>query len=162
MRGKALFSAPYSFLGQVRADYEAFMPTGFREIWKRDEVTPDPELTVWAPNPGQSFVIDGDVLDMFPKLEVVATPSTGSNHIHRAEGGRRRLAVYSLLGPILKITSNLAWSRGFGFILSLPVLAMVPATAWLVGDTAVHAYRASRPDVSLQVAAALSTASCPA
>ena len=68
------------------------------------------------------------------------------------------IAVWSMLGPILKLTSNLAWSRGFGFILSLPVLAMVPATAWLVGDTAVHAYRASRPDVTLQVAAARSIA----
>lgn len=118
---KALFSAPYSFLGQVRADYEAFMPTGFREIWKRDEVTPDPELTVWAPNPGQSFVIDGPVLDMFPTLEVVATPSTGSNHIDRAECGRRGIAVYSLLDNREGL-DRISASAEFSFLLLLNAL----------------------------------------
>jgi len=95
--GKALFSAPYSFLGPVKDAYASFLPTEFREIWKREEVTPDPALTVWAPNPGQSFIIDDAALALFPALEVVATPSTGSNHIDRAACARRGVSVYSLL-----------------------------------------------------------------
>ena len=118
---KGLFSAPFSFLGQVQADYDAFMPTEFREIWKRDEVTPDPSLTVWAPNPGQSFVIDAGVLDLFPKLEVVATPSTGSNHIDRAECGRRGIAVYSLLDNRPGL-DRISASAEFSFLLLLNAL----------------------------------------
>lgn len=56
--------------------------------------------------------------------------------------------VWSLLGPILKWSANLAWSRFFSLILSVPVLATVPAMAFLVGETVVNAYRASHADVS--------------
>lgn len=121
MIGKALFSAPFSFLGQVKADYQAFMPTEFREIWTRGEVTPDAALSVWAPNPGQSFVIDAAILDMFPKLEVVATPSTGSNHIDRAECGRRNIAVYSLLDNREGL-DRISASAEFSFLLLLNAL----------------------------------------
>lgn len=119
--GRCLFSAPFSFFGQVRADYETFMPTEFREIWKRSEVTADSAPTVWAPNPGQSFVIDGTILDMFPQLEVVATPSTGSNHIDRAECGRRNIAVYSLLDNREGL-DRISASAEFSFLLLLNAL----------------------------------------
>jgi phosphoglycerate dehydrogenase-like enzyme len=119
--GKCLFSAPFSFLGGVRDEYASFMPTEFREIWTREAVTPDAEVTVWAPNPGQSFIVDDQVLPAFPNLKVVATPSTGSNHIDRAACARRGVAVYSLLDNregLNRITA----SAEFTFLLLLNAL----------------------------------------
>ncbi len=65
------------------------------------------------------------------------------------------VAVFSLLGPILKWSSNLAWSRAFSLILSLPVFAAVPATAVFVGQTIVDAYRASHADLAIAAEQAL-------
>ncbi len=58
------------------------------------------------------------------------------------------VAVWSLLGPILKWSSNLAWSRAFSIILSLPVLTAIPLTALFVGQTMVFAYRASHAQLT--------------
>lgn len=71
-------------------------PTVFREMWDKEELGPDPALTAWVMNPGQHFVIDDSVLDLFPNLDVLVTPSTGRNHIDLAACGRRGIPVYSL------------------------------------------------------------------
>jgi D-3-phosphoglycerate dehydrogenase / 2-oxoglutarate reductase len=118
---RCLFSAPYSFLADVAGGYQALMPTTFREIWRRGEVEADSTLTVWVPNPGQSFVIDDGVLDLFPVLEVVATPSTGSNHIDRAACTRRHVSVYSLLDNREGL-DRIAASAEFTFLLVLNAL----------------------------------------
>lgn len=55
--------------------------------------------------------------------------------------------VASLLGPILKISSQLPGTRVVSAVLSLPVLAAIPATAFWVGQSIVKADRASRPDL---------------
>ena len=57
------------------------------------------------------------------------------------------VAVWCLVGPILKFSANLAWSRAFSVILSFPVFLAVPATAFLVGQMIVTAYRASHADL---------------
>ena len=62
--------------------------------------------------------------------------------------------VFSLVGPILKFASNLAWSRAFSVIFSLPVLALVPITALFIGKTFVYAYRASHADIAMAQALA--------
>ena len=118
---RCLFSAPFSFLGQVALEYQALMPTVFREIWWRKEVEPDSSLSAWVPNPGQSFVIDDAVLDTLPRLEVIATPSTGSNHIDRAACRRRGIAVYSLLDDREGL-ERISASAEFTFLLLLNAL----------------------------------------
>jgi HEAT repeat protein len=62
------------------------------------------------------------------------------------------VALFSLLGPILKWSSNLAWSRAFALILSLPVFAAVPATGVFLGDSIVQAYRASHAELAVAAA----------
>jgi phosphoglycerate dehydrogenase-like enzyme len=78
-------------------------------------------MTVWVPNPGQSFVIDDAVLDLFPRLQVVATPSTGSNHIDRAACERRGVVVYSLLNNRRGL-DRISASAEFTFLLLLNAL----------------------------------------
>lgn len=91
-----LFSAPFSFLGWLQEEYRRLMPTTFREIWDRAELAPDTALTAWVVNPGQRFTVDHAVLEAFPALSVLVTPSTGRNHLDEEACRERRIAVYSL------------------------------------------------------------------
>ena len=97
------------------------MPTIFREIWTRNEIIPDPSITAWVMNPGQNFIIDDAILEEYPSLKVLVTPSTGSNHIDRKACGRRALPVYSLLDDREGL-SRIAASAEFTFALLLNVM----------------------------------------
>ncbi len=55
------------------------------------------------------------------------------------------VAVWHLMGPILAWCSNISFSRIFAFLMSLPVLVLIPLTAFFLGQTIVKAYLASRP-----------------
>jgi len=119
MKEYCLFSAPFSFLPKETIQaYQEFMPTQFREIWTRDDLTPDNELIAWAMNPGQNFIVNDAVLDMFPNMKVLSTPSTGSNHIDREACEQRGIAVFCLLDdrPVL---DTITASAEFTFLLLL-------------------------------------------
>jgi len=119
MNKNCLFSAPFSFLPKETIQaYEAFMPTEFREVWRRDDLHPDSQLIAWAMNPGQNFIVDDSILDIFPNIAVLSTPSTGSNHIDLQACERRGVAVYSLLDdrPVL---DTITASAEFTFLLLL-------------------------------------------
>lgn len=59
------------------------------------------------------------------------------------------VGIWSLMGPILKLASNLPWSRVFSVIFSVPLLASVPFTALIVGEMIVESYRASQPELGI-------------
>jgi D-3-phosphoglycerate dehydrogenase len=114
-----LFSAPFDFLPEsTHAAYQDLVPTEFREIWKRDQLGDVSNIKTWVPNPGQNFIIDTSVLDKFPALSVIATPSTGTNHINKDDCAARGVAVYSLLDnrPAL---DSISASPEFTFLLLL-------------------------------------------
>ena len=119
--GICLFSAPFAFLGDLRAKYDAVMPTVFREIWERRDTRRDPSVRAWVVNPGQGFVIDAGVLDEYPSLEVLVTPSTGTNHIDREACARRKVVLYGLLDDREGL-EQIAASAEFTFLLLLTVL----------------------------------------
>lgn len=116
-----LFSAPFSFLGDLQQEFRRLMPTAFREIWKREELAPDPSLTAWVVNPGQQFRVDGSVLRGFPSLSVIVTPSTGSNHLDLTACRERGVAVYSLLDDREGL-NEISASAEFTFLLLLNTL----------------------------------------
>ena len=122
MTGKCLFSAPYSFLPEgVLEDYRQVMPTTFQEIWDRADLQPDPNITAWVMNPGQRFIITGDVLDLFPNLVVLVTPSTGTNHIDRQVCEARGIPVFGLLDDKAGL-NTISASAEFTFLLLLNTL----------------------------------------
>lgn len=116
-----LFSAPSSFLGDLQGEFRRLMPTAFREIWKREELAPDPSLTAWVVNPGQQFRVDGAVLRDLPALSVIVTPSTGSNHLDLQACRERGVAVYSLLDDREGL-NEISASAEFTFLLLLNTL----------------------------------------
>jgi hypothetical protein len=59
------------------------------------------------------------------------------------------VAVFNLMGPILKWSSNLSARRFFTTVLSLPVLVAVPGTALYLGQMIVFSYKASQADLTI-------------
>ncbi len=57
--------------------------------------TEDPDCLIV--NPGTEFFLDADYFDPYPKLKVVATPSTGVNHIDTEYLKRRNIRAFCLL-----------------------------------------------------------------
>lgn len=121
MTDKCLFSAPFAFMPDILPEYQAVMPTVFREIWDKEELRPDPGLTAWVMNPGQNFTIDKEILDLFPSIKVLVTPSTGRNHIDLTACGKRNIPVYSLLDDRDGL-NTISASAEFTFLLLLNTL----------------------------------------
>ncbi len=115
-----LFSAPFSFLGNLREEFQSVIPTSFQEIWKREELAAG-DRTAWIVNPGQRFIVDEAALSLFPSLSVLITPSTGSNHIDRSACEKRGIAVYSLLDDRAAL-DQISASAEFTFLLMLNTL----------------------------------------
>jgi D-3-phosphoglycerate dehydrogenase / 2-oxoglutarate reductase len=92
-----LFSAPHRFLsGPVLTRYDA-LGTRFIEVWYPDQLDDKHAEPAWVTNPGQHFVVDDGILDRFPRLRVVATPSTGTNHLDVDACRKRGVRIFSLL-----------------------------------------------------------------
>lgn len=94
---KCLFSAPTSFMLEIEKEYNDIVPTTFQEIWHKNQLKADDNLTIWIPNPGQHFTIGNEILNMFPNLHTIITPSTGRNHIDLKTCNLRNIHVLSLL-----------------------------------------------------------------
>ena len=119
---KCLFSAPFSFLpDEVRTRYQQVVDTTFREIWDLSELEPDENLTAWVMNPGQRFIIDSCVLDQYPNLRVLVTPSTGTNHIDKDICAQRGIPVFGLLDDKEGL-NTISASAEFTFLLLLNTL----------------------------------------
>ena len=119
---QCLFSAPFDFLpAETLKAYQDLMPVKFHEVWLPDGLEADSAITVWVPNPGQNFTIEEDVLTLFPSLKVIATPSTGRNHINEIACKESGVAVYSLQDDQPTLDSITA-SAEFTFLLLLNAL----------------------------------------
>lgn len=118
MKKKGLFSAPFSFLGDLVHEFESLIDIEFREIWTEEQVEPDKDLNIWMPNPGQKFTIDQEILDRLPALELLITPSTGTNHIDKAACQTRGIQVFCLLDE-RKTLDSISASAEFTFLLLL-------------------------------------------
>lgn len=117
-----LFSAPYAFLEkELKNAYSSLIHTKFSEIWEAGELKPDGNIKAWIVNPGQRFVVDDDILEKVPSLEVLITPSTGVNHINLESCSKRSISVYGLLDDRQTLNTITASSE-FSFLLLLNTL----------------------------------------
>ena len=141
-RQRCLFTAPFDFLpADIVEAYQGTMDVRFGEVWVASELEPDPSATAWVPNPGQNFVIDDRILDLLPALRVIATPSTGRNHIDEAACVRRGVAVFSLLDD-REVLDTITASSEFTFLLLLNALRRLD---FAVGEVSAGRWR-SRED----------------
>ena len=101
--------------------FQALVPTEFKEVSRREDLEADAGLTFWVVDPGQNFLVDDEVLGLFPSLEAVITPSTGTNHLHLDACQKRGIAVYSLLDDREGL-NTISASAEFTFLLLLNTL----------------------------------------
>jgi D-3-phosphoglycerate dehydrogenase / 2-oxoglutarate reductase len=76
------------------------------------------ETTIWICNPSANFVIRRGVLDRFPMLRCIITPSTGNNHIDVGEMNTMGITVLSLLDDRAELNMITASSE-FTFLMIL-------------------------------------------
>src|SRR3990167_9129389 len=125
---RLLFSAPVDFDGTTWNEYEmafddvlaapfSMMDANNHHYWYRDCCVCDPK---------ENFVISDMHLATIPDLKILATPSTGNNHIDLDAVKRRGIKFISLLDdrPGLETISA---SAEFTFKLLLDALRMSPA-----------------------------------
>ncbi len=115
-----LFTAPRDFDQEVEREYEAFMPVMWGGVRTRFG-----EVTVWVCDPGASFTITENTLRDFPNLRILATPSTGENHLDRKAAEARGIKVLSLLDDRARLETITASSE-FTFKLLLDALRLPP------------------------------------
>jgi D-3-phosphoglycerate dehydrogenase len=124
-----LFTAPMDFDPAVMRDYERL----FDRVDSTNGAFPttlsfDPceQYRVWVCNPKASRVIDESVLRFFSNLEILATPSTGLNHIDLDACAKRRVKVISLLDDRAGL-DDISASAEFTFKLLLDAMRIPPA-----------------------------------
>ena len=129
MSNKCLFSAPSDFLVEVFEGLPFVVDR--RCAWKRDDLVPDPAVTAWVTNTGWKFQLGRQDLDLYPRLRVVVTPSTGCGHIDVEAVRERGIEFLSLLDDREGL-EDIAASAEFAFLLLLNTLRRLPHATHLV------------------------------
>lgn len=120
-RGRVLFTAPVGFLSTedvaaFRAGVERhFDQLDFQEVWGPEDIPDTSGVAAWLCNPGARFTVDDAILDRFPDLEFLVTPSTGKNHIDVAACEKRGIPVRGLL-DIREVLDTIRASAEFTFL----------------------------------------------
>jgi D-3-phosphoglycerate dehydrogenase / 2-oxoglutarate reductase len=96
---KILVTAPFEFLEGPKKQLEKIFQCDFYYGASKKEILSlkkDYDGWLCAPSPG--YVIDRELLDNFKNLKIIATPSTGINHIDIDECRKRGIKVDCLIG----------------------------------------------------------------
>lgn len=109
------FDAPIDFNIKVWEDYTKWMPVA-RE---------NKDVTVWVVDPS-GFYVGEQSIDKYKNLKVLATPSTGSNHVDLDTLAKRNIKFFSLLDN-RKGLDTISASAEFTFKLLLDAMRMPPA-----------------------------------
>lgn len=114
---KLLFTAPFDFDTRVLDSYHE------RGYFMMDSVE---EAEVWVCDPKARYVIGEKLLDYYPALRLIATPSTGTNHIDLEACKKRGVKVLSLLDDRAGL-DTISASSEFTFKLLLDALRLPPS-----------------------------------
>lgn len=85
----------------------------------------DEDPDVWIVDPCANYIIDGGRLDKYPSLQILATPSTGNNHIDLNAVRQRGIKFLSLLDD-RKGLNEISASAEYTLMLLLAALRYAP------------------------------------
>jgi D-3-phosphoglycerate dehydrogenase len=121
-RPKVLCTAPMHFLDHITEQFVASLDLVYRfGITKTDLSRIIGEFDAFVPDPGGRYTIDQTILKNAAKLEIIVTPSTGTDHIDKKLCERLGIKVASLRDSGTVIESIHA-SAEFSFLLLLSIL----------------------------------------
>jgi D-3-phosphoglycerate dehydrogenase len=121
-----LFTAPLDFDQSLMLEYEKVFNVNWKYALFNLSFDPCEQFRYWVCDPKAHFVIDAEVLRFFSNLEILATPSTGLNHINLDDCKKRRVKVLSLLDDRAGL-DDISASAEFTFKLLLDALRIPPA-----------------------------------
>lgn len=122
-----LVTAPLDFIPELkeRASQEVQLTYAYQanENQVRDLLVSN-SFNAWITSPCPSYLITGDLIDLCPTLLIVATPSTGSNHIDLTALDKRGIALYRLKDT--EIVNQIYASSEFTFNLLISTIRKTP------------------------------------
>ena len=134
MKKKLLITAPFSFipdlLEEIKSNFEVFyeyQPNKSDIKRLLNQFQPH----AWIPKPCNEYLINRELLEISKNLEIIATPSTGTNHIDLDDANQLKIIIYSLKGS--EIVEKITASSEFTFALILATVRRIPLANDLVG-----------------------------
>ena len=125
---KIFVSAPMEFLPMLKEQISKVFEVTFAYGAEKEDVEGllrSNRFEAWLVSPCPKYVIDVEMLSLCPTLKIIATPSTGSNHIMTAEVKKTLgLKIFTLKGT--SVVENIFASSEFTFNLLISVIRKTP------------------------------------
>jgi phosphoglycerate dehydrogenase-like enzyme len=125
---RLLVSAPYEFMPQIKWEMQKHFDVTLAYNAAYDRVKDlVSEPVAWITDTCPPYLVDRELLDQALNLRVLATPSTGTNHIDVACLQSRQISLISLKdSPVIE---DIHASSEFSFALLLALIKKIPASA---------------------------------
>ena len=127
MKKKLLLTAPFSFMPDLLKEiklyfdvYYEYQPNEEKVIEIINNFQPD----AWIPKPCNEYLISRELLQLAKNLKIIATPSTGTNHIDIEAAKELDISVFSLKGS--DVVDTIMASSEYTFALILSTVRKIP------------------------------------
>ncbi len=127
MKKKLLITAPFSFMPELLNEIK----TKFDVLYKYQpnkkvikDILEDFQPEAWIPKPCNEYLINEELLKLAKDLKILATPSTGTNHIDLNATSKLGISIFSLKGS--KIVNTITASSEYTFALLLATIRNIP------------------------------------
>ena len=127
MKKKLLVTAPFSFmqdlLNEIQLNFDVYydyQPNKEKVI----EIINNFQPQAWIPKPCNDYLIDRELLQLSRNLKIIATPSTGTNHIDIDAAKELDISVFSLKGS--DVVDTITASSEYTFALILSTVRKIP------------------------------------
>jgi D-3-phosphoglycerate dehydrogenase / 2-oxoglutarate reductase len=127
IKKKLLISAPVDFLPDLKAEMLSEFDCVFSYGAGREETERKLEnhpFDGWLVSPCPTYKIEGQMIALCPSLKIVATPSTGTNHLDVTYLGKKRIGFYCLRES--EIVNKIYASSEFTFNLMISTIRKTP------------------------------------
>jgi len=126
MKRRLLITAPLEFapdlLKEIKSKFEVLYEYQPNKN-KVKQLIKDFQPHAWIPKPCNEYLIDEDLLNLSKNLEIVSTPSTGTNHIDISKAKQLNINIFSLKGS--KIVNSIKASSEYTFALLLATVRKI-------------------------------------
>jgi len=125
--GNILVSAPFGFLPDLKNAMEMQFECNFSygaDVSQVKNLLKQNEFDGWLVSPCPTYMIDQFMVDLCPSLKIIATPSTGSNHMDVNYLKEKDIKVFSLRGN--EVINKIYASSEFTFNLMISTVRNTP------------------------------------
>jgi phosphoglycerate dehydrogenase-like enzyme len=127
MKKKILVSAPVDFIQPVKDFLEEHYECTYNLCLEKEDVFSLKDISLfsaWMINPCPKYFASNEILDKFSSLKIIATPSTGTNHIDLDFCKNNNIETFCLRGT--NVVNEITASSEFTFALLLSLIRQVP------------------------------------